>query len=131
MDQAFRKVFEDSLQRQIRQNEEARRAMEGFLDNLRARTEQLINQGVPVASMPVTIPQDPLIKSEDLQQLHRSNEQPALNEVSTAWVKTVIQAASLDIGFLQETGAKATQIVMDTLQGASPPVAPTSDESKQ
>lgn len=114
MNPAFQKTFEDSLKRQMAQNEEARKSLEGFLSGLRERTEQLMTQGSPR-----TQPYSPL-NPGIMPETTRTNEPPAadrpLNEVSVDWVRTVTQAASLDLGFLQDVGNRASQIVMATLQ---------------
>jgi hypothetical protein len=108
MDEAFKKVFQDGIKRQMSQNEEARQPLEGFLGNLRSRTEQMMMQGGGDPAPAMVMPADPALAPPP--------EESPLNEVSQDWVKTVVQAASLDLGFLQDTGARATQIVMAQLQ---------------
>ena len=70
--------------------------------------------GQPVPAMPTVIPRDSVFAP--------SVETPQLNAVSPDWTKTVIQAASLNLDFLQEVGARAAQILIATLQ--QHPVSP-------
>ena len=119
MDDAFRKTFQDSLARQQKQNEEARESLEGFLGGLRARTEQMIQHGTAPEPAPyMTL--NPAVTSQPPAPV------PELHQVSEDWVKTVVQAASLNADFLQKVGTEASQIVMAVIQQqpVEPPVDP-------
>lgn len=120
MNNAFRKVFEQSLRDQVAQNEKARQTLEVLFVNLRARTNEMIAQGaIPQAAMPMSSPIEPDFK-------------PAANPitrkpVSAKWIQTVIQAANLDQTFLREVATKAAQIVAASLQENLVPATAGSD----
>lgn len=108
MDEEFRKVFQASINKQMEQNEAARDELENFLGGLRSQTTRMMTQGNPFPATFYTTP--PPV------------EEPQQNLVTQDWVKTVIQAATLDLNFHQEVGTRASQIVLAASQ--QPPATP-------
>jgi hypothetical protein len=98
----FVKEFHASMARQREQNDQAREDLEDTLAALRART------GVPHTAAEPILPPSVLTTAEPAAR--------QFNTVTEAWVKTAVQAASVDPAFMQEVEEKAAKIVQAFLQ---------------
>jgi hypothetical protein len=114
MDEEFLKTFRAAIAEQKLQNAAARKEMEDFLAGLRTKTEDLVAAG---QRNPARVPQNWRPTSHDKQA----------SSVPLDWVRLVIQAATLDDTFTEETRARAARIVEAATTPETGDVSPTTD----